>query len=295
MELSSKPQGENGTSLLSTLIQDFRQSVLRRMALPIRSLAVAVLLAAVAFPQSTPDKGREMVDRAIAALGGDRFLNMHYRLAAGRVYSFFHDQLSALDVAKIYTEYLSDPPAKGLAIREREVLGKKQDYSYLFLPDQGWDISYRGARPVDDERWDRYFRSTENDVFYLLKVRSKEPGMQFDYVGADIYLGTHVEILDITDAQNHTVRVYLDHNTMLPIHQSYSWLDPDTRYRNDEVADYGKYRDIGGGIMWPFTIEREKNGYKSYQMFATTVQANQPGPANIFDLPTGAKVLKKVN
>jgi hypothetical protein len=260
-----------------------------------QALGASLVLALLALSQTAPDKGREVADHVIAALGGDRFLNMHYRMATGRVYSFFHDQMSGSDVAKIYTEYLNTAPSQGLGVREREVLGKKQDYSYLFLADQGWDISYRGARPIDDERWERYSRSTENDVFYLLKVRSKEPGMLFDYVGTDIYLGTHVEILDITDAQNRTVRVYLDHNTMLPIHQSFSWLDPETKYRNEEVAEFGKYRDIGAGIMWPFTIERERNGYKSYQMFANTVEANQPTPPNIFELPPGAKVLKKVN
>lgn len=260
-----------------------------------QALAIALLMAAPALPQAGPNKGKDIIDQAIAALGGDRFLDMRYRVASGRVFSFFRDQLSGYDLAKIYTEYLPQPPAKGLAIREREVLGKKQDYSYLFLPDQGWDITYRGARPIDDERWDRYARSTENDVLYILKVRSKESGMQFDYVGSDVYLSTHVEIVDITDAQDRTVRAYFDHDTKLPIRQTFSWLDPQTKYRNDEMADYGKYRDIGGGIMWPFTIERQRNGYKTYQLFANTVEAGEPGPANIFELPAGAKVLKKVD
>jgi hypothetical protein len=270
------------------------------------TIGIALLLcAAAARPQQEPARttgsqtfsgtGKQLADRVIAALGGDRFLNMRYRLTTGRVYSFFRDQLSGFDVARIYTEYLPQAPAKGLALREREVLGKKQDYSYLFLPDQGWDITYRGARPVEDEKWDRYARSTENDIFYILKVRYKEPGMQFDYAGSDVYLGTHVEILDITDAQNRSVRVFVDHNTMLPFHQTFNWLDPQTRYRNDEASDFGKYRDIGGGIKWPFTIERERNGYKSYQMFATTMQADQAPPANTFDLPPGARVLKKMD
>lgn len=258
-------------------------------------LAVTLSVVAVAQPQDTSAKGKDFADRAIAALGGERFLNMRYRLTTGRIYSFFHDQLSGYDVAKIYTEYLPQAPAKGLGVQEREVLGKKQDYSYLFLPDQGWDITFRGARPIDDERWDRYTRSTENDVLYILKVRAKEPGMQFDYIGSDTYLGTHVEVIEMTDTRNQTVRVFLDHNTLLPIHQTFAWLDPETKYRNDESADYGKYRDIGGGVMWPFSIERQRNGYKSYQMFAATVQADQPLPPKTFELPPGAKLLKKVD
>src|SRR5579875_3353832 len=86
----------------------------------------------------TADPGRKVIDDAVAALGGDKFLHMENQVATGRIYSFFHDELSGLDIAKIYTQYLSSPPPKGVAIREREVLGKKQDYSYLFLEDQGW-------------------------------------------------------------------------------------------------------------------------------------------------------------
>jgi hypothetical protein len=261
------------------------------------SLAVAALLASgcALTAQSESGKGKEIVDKAIAALGGDRFLHMHNRVARGRVYAFFHDQLSGLDVTTIYTEYLEPKPPKGIALREREVLGKKQDYSYLFLPDQAFDVTFRGARPIPDERWQRYVRTTENDILYLLKVRRDEPGLLYDYMGSDVYLSTHVEMVDITDAQSRTTHVFFDHNTMLPVHETYSWLDPDTKYHNDEIIDYDKYRDIGDGIMWPYTIERQRNGYKTYQMFARTIEANQTVPPKTFDLPPGARLLKKVD
>ncbi len=234
------------------------------------------------------------MDQAIAALGGDRFLHLQNRVETGRIYAFFHDQISGLDVAQIYTEYLSEKPAKGIALREREVLGKKHDYSYLFLEDQGWDITFRGARPIPDENWERYARTTNNDILYILRYRLNEPGMTFDYGGSEVYLTAHVEVVDITDAKDQTVRVYFDHNTTLPVHQSFTWLDAETKYRNDEVTEFDKYRDAGG-IMWPYSIERERNGYKVYQRFATKVEINQALPPKIFELPPGAKVLKKVD
>jgi hypothetical protein len=79
---------------------------------------------------------------------------------------------------------------------------------------------------------------------------------------------------------------------MLPIHQSFEWLDPDTRQHNDEVTEYGKWRDAGG-VMWPFAVERQRNGYKAYQMFADNVVVNQVTPPNTFELPAGVKVLKR--
>lgn len=255
------------------------------------ALACALPLGAPAAP---PGKGRQVVDQALAALGGDRFLHMHSRMASGRIYSFFHDEMNGYDVTTIYTEYLDNPSAKGLRVRERELLGKKQDYSYLFLADQGWDVTFRGARPLPDETWERYARTTRNDILYLLRIRRDEPGMLYDYVGSEVHISTHVEVVDITDASGSTVRVYFDHNTFLPVRQSFSWLDPVTRQRNDEVTEFNKWRDAGG-VQWPFTIERHRNGYKTYQMFANKVEADPSVPANLFELPPGIKELKKVN
>ena len=244
--------------------------------------------------QTSDRKGRQVIDQAVAALGGDRFLHMESRTASGRIYSFFHDELSGLDVATIYTEYLASAPADGVAMKERELLGKKRDYSYLFLPDRGWDITFRGCRPIPDETWERYVRSTKNDILYFLRERLNEPGVTIDYIGTDVLVSTHVEIVDITDAHDQTIRVYFDHNSMLPIRATFSWFDPKTKEHNDEVTDYDKWRDAGG-VMWPFSIERSRNGYKTYQMFASHIEVNQALPAGTFDLPANAPVLKKVN
>lgn len=257
-------------------------------------LLIAILCATFLDAQANSGKGKQMLDQAIAALGGEKFLHMQNRIESGRVYSFFREQLNGLDIAKIYTEYLARTSPNVVAVREREVFGKKQDWSILFLPNQGWDITYRGARPISQENWDRYVRTIRNDVFYILRCRYDEPGMEFDYMGTDVLFSTHVEIVDITDASGQTVRVFLDHNTMLPIHQSFSWLDPDTRYHNDEVTDFQKYRD-SGGVMWPWEIERQRNGYRTYQIFSDDVKIDQPLAPKLFELPANARVLKRVD
>ncbi len=255
---------------------------------------LAALIATSLCAQDSEKKGREVVQQVITALGGDNFLHMQNRVSSGRIYGFFHDQLSGLDLAQTYVEYLDSAPKNGIALRERQLLGKKRDYSYLFLPDQGWDVTYRGARPVPDEDWERYIRTNRNDILYMLRYRLKEPGMLVDYIGSDIYVSRHVEIIELTDLTNQTVRVYLDHNTMLPLHQTFAWMDEKTRQRNDEATDFDKYRDAGSGVMWPFSIERSRNGYKAFQQFADKVEINQPLPPKLFDLPPGAKVLNKV-
>jgi hypothetical protein len=275
-------------------VRSFVRKLLRKS---VKSILLALLAVTALESQKAapPNKAKDVVDQAVKALGGERFLNMHTRHEAGRIYAFFHDQMSGFDVANIYTQYLDDKDIKGVQVRERQVLGKKQDYSYLYLADQAFDITFRGARPIEDERWQRYARSTTNDILYWLRYRYDEPGMQYDYIGNQVLITNHVDVVDITDANDKTIRVYFDYNTKLPVRESFTWLDTETRERNDEVTDYDKWRDAGDGIMWPFTIERARNGYKFYQIFANKVEINAELPDGIFDLPKGAQILKKVN
>jgi hypothetical protein len=257
-------------------------------------IPLALAAAALTVAQTPKPSGRQMIDKTIAALGGDRFAQMQTRLSTGRIYGFFHDQISGRELVKSYVRYLPASSPKGLAFEERQLLGKKQDYSNLFTPTAAWDITYRGARPFSDEDWQRYVRSTRNDILYILRCRMNEPGMQFEYVGSDVYVSRHVEVVDIIDSSNQVVRVYLDHNSMLPMHETYAWFDEKTREHNDAAVDYDKYRDSGQGVMWPFVIERQRNGYKVFQMFADSIQIDQPSPEGIFELPSGALVLKPV-
>ncbi|HEX4808985.1 MAG TPA: hypothetical protein VH325_08650 [Bryobacteraceae bacterium] len=260
----------------------------------VRLTSFVLGLTALGLQAQQLDKGKPYVDKALEALGGDTFLHMQTRAEQGRVFSFFHDQISGLSVAAIYTEYLDQKPAKGVAVREREVFGKKQDWAILLLPDQGWEITFRGARPMEDENWNKYLQTTETSIFYLLRERSGEPGFEYDYIGTDLIEGAQVDVIDITDSKGQTIRVSFDHITHLPVRQVYKWIDPVTKYHNDEVTDYDKYRDAGNGVKWPYTIERERNGYKTYEIFSDHVEVNRALPPKTFELPSGAKILHKV-
>ncbi|MCU1338686.1 MAG: hypothetical protein JWO19_4267, partial [Bryobacterales bacterium] len=91
-----------------------------------RILYTLVAAASLAGAQGIEAQGRKVIDDAIAALGGQKFLTVKDRIETGRAYSFFHDQLSGLSVAKIYTRYIAVPPDRtgiDLGIQERQAFG----------------------------------------------------------------------------------------------------------------------------------------------------------------------------
>ena len=256
-------------------------------------LAALVVAGATLHAQafSSDPRAKKAIDDAVAALGGERFLNMHDRVETGRAYSFYRDQISGLSIATIFTQYFDVPAGKtgtDLGVRERQVFGKNEEFGYvLFREDGAWEVTFRGPREMDQDRVDSYRRNTLNDILYILRMRLHEPGLIFDWKGSDVIENTPVNVVDVVDSQNRVVTVNFNQFTKLPVRETWVWLDPKTKERNQEVARYGVYRDDGSGIQWPQQITRERNGEKKYQMFADSLLVNQNLPDAVFEKPTG--------
>jgi hypothetical protein len=265
-----------------------------------RTLLAASLLAALgvsgARAETNEQKGKRVVQEALAALGGPAFSGMRDRTESGRAYSFYHEKLSGLSLAHIYTRYLAGPePAEpgALAVREREAFGKKQDDVILFTQGTGYELTFRGARPLPDTRIQQFRISTLRSIFYILRARLDEPGLFFESRGSDFYENRPVEIVNVIDANNETVTVYFDQLTKLPTRQSFFRRDPIDNTKLEEVSIFAKYRDVGGGAMWPFSIRRERNGEKIFEMYSDSVEVNRDLADDLFTLPASMKILPK--
>ena len=251
------------------------------------------LSAALTAAETMEQRGKRVIDEALAALGGEKFLSVQDRVEDGRAYSFYRGQLTGLSRAKIYTRYLSAAPENGVAQRERQAFGKDEDYLILFTEDKGYQITYRGAKPLEEDRLKRYLESTRRNVLYILRHRLKEPGIIFEGKGANVWQNSPVEVVDITDADNNVVTVYFSRNTKLPIYQSYVVRDPRTKDRDEFSTIFAKYRDVGDGVQWPYHIRSERNGSKTFEIFADTVTVNQGLTDVLFTLDATTKVLQK--
>ena len=102
-----------------------------------------------------------------------------------------------------------------------------------------------------------------------------------------------MEIVDITDAENVMVTVYFSSSTKLPVRQVFKRRNPEYKDFDTEVTLFAKYRDVGGGVMWPYDIRRDRNGEKIYEMFADSVEINKNLKDDLFTLPANLKMLPK--
>ncbi len=264
----------------------------------IRLTAAVVLLGAAAHADTTFEHGKRIVDQAIQALGGNNFLTVRNRVESGRAYSFYREKLTGLAVATIYTEYVPSSNPQELAVREREAFftkpGKKnEEYAVLFTDKDGYTLTWRGARPIEKDVFPRYTETTRRNFFYIARIRLNEPGMTFEWKSSDVVDNRPVDIVDITDADNLTTTVYFDQTTKLPNRQVFSRMDPDSRDRFEEVTIFSKYRDAGDGVMWPYDIQRLRDGGIIFQIYSDSVKVNEDLSGNLFVLPSDVKILNR--
>jgi hypothetical protein len=259
-----------------------------------------ILLAcgALVSAQAAETAGKRVVQEAIQALGGDAFLKVEDRLETGRAYSFDNSKVAGLALAKIYTRYLSAAAPGKLRVSERQSFftaasHREEDAAVIFNPDGAWQLTYRGALPLTDQRYQNYTETTRRNIFYMLRCRLSEPGLEYYSMGSDRFENIPVEIVDITDADGQTVTVYFNQFDKLPVRQVSKRRNPQFKDFDTEVSAFNSYRDIGGGVKWPFNISRERNGDKIYQMYSDSVEINKNLTDDLFTLPPNMKVLPK--
>ncbi len=59
----------------------------------------------------------------------------------------------------------------------------------------------------------------------------------------------------------------------------------------EELTIYSKYRDVGGGVQWPFAIQRERNGEKIFEMYSDSVTIDQSLLDDLFRVEGKMKIL----
>jgi hypothetical protein len=288
-ETQSKPK-----NFLLCVSASLRRKTALRVAAP--AILVALTASLGLATETAEQRGKRVVDEAVAALGGDAFLQVQDRVESGRAYSFDNNRLSGLTVTAIYTRYLSfpGPPVIGrLEVEEKQAFGKDENSGFLLFTakPEGWDVTFRGARAIDEERLENYRDNTLHNIFYMLRKRMNEPGFSYYSKGSDLFENRPVEIVEITGGDDVTVTVYFDQFTKLPTRQIHKRRNKQYRDFDTLVSAFARYRDVGGGIQWPLDIRRERNGDKIFEMFSESVVINKGLRDELFHLPGNVKIL----
>jgi hypothetical protein len=213
-----------------------------------------------------PNSGRALLDQAIAALGGDAFLNVKTEKLQGRMYEFRLDRLTGLAVV---VEYIKHPDKRRIEYGKK----KEKDDIEIFDGDRGWDVDVHGthALPADELK-----TMNERDIrsgFYILRRRLNEPDSTVEYTGRDIIDNREVDLVNFIDGNNETVAFALDHLTHLPSRVVWVHRDPKTRERIEETEIFSNYL-TAQGVTAPRHIMRKRDDRKTFEAFIQDIQYN---------------------
>jgi hypothetical protein len=224
--------------------------------------------------QANARKAKAILDEAIAALGGQAYLNIQDITQEGRTYSF----------------HMGRPEGAGLEFwrfykypdKDRYELTKQRDIVELFNGNKAVEITYKGVHSQDPKDVTAYLRRRPYALDWVLRHWLNQPGVALFYENQTVAEGKAVDQVTVMDASDNAITLYFDVDTHLPVKKSFSWRDPTDKQRNTEEEAYDSYRATQG-VMTPYTVTRYYNGDMSNQRFLTSVVYNQNLSDTLFD------------
>lgn len=234
---------------------------------------IRVMAQETARPSRIDPKCQELLTKSIAALGGNAFLKFRTLYTKGRAFAFFEGETAGMAPFENTAEY----PDK-----RRFAYGKSPPVVLINDGDDGWEIDRYGTirQPLEQlRRWkivNRY--SLEN----LLREVIHEPGLLVQYGGVDFVDAAPAAILNLVDAREVRVKIYIHQTSALPIRISYSLQDPKTHEWENYEDSYGDYQKFQG-IETPMHIGRFLNDERIAEVYRNVVVYDKPIAPGMFE------------
>jgi len=227
------------------------------------------------LPVRIEPKAQQILDRTIQALGGAAFLNArtlttHGTLGSGEAgIVYFDSQVQFPDKRRL---------SYGLAKKGKPIV-------VINNGDQGWEIDRMGTVTLDSEDIRAWRFNNRYSLENIFRLRIREPGTLVQTAGVDFVDNVTVNVLDMFDATENQIKLYLSTQTGLPVQISY-------RKWNAQINDWDEYSDVYGnyatyqGIAVPKQISHLRNGRRVSEVFRDSAVFNETYPPAIFEDPS---------
>jgi len=225
------------------------------------------------LPDQSTAKAKDLIQRAIQALGGQAYLSVKDITRSGRFAQFGHT--GDLTGYVQFYDYVKLPD------KNRTEYFEKRNIISVYNGEQGWELDRGGVVEASTESLKRFQEGLKKDVDTLFRSRLNEEGITFRYGSTDILDLKQVEWVEVVDRERRTMRIALEVSTHLPIRAVYLTRDPATRQRVEEIEFFSNYHPVQG-VQTPFQISRERNGLKVFQVFFKDCQYNTNLPDSFF-------------
>lgn len=267
------------------------------MKSPVKPTSILFVLIAAAFcsaqttnPQPADDKAEKIVQRAIQAVGGDRYLSV--KTVTGRgFFTDYKDGVSGIPVR--FVDYISFPD------RERtEFAGGGARIVQTNFAEQGW-IFDGAAKTLKDQTAEQLedFRFAMRAGFEtLLHGWWRKQGATLSYVGRrEAGLASRNETVSLTYPDGFWIEYEFGASDGLPAKAIYQrkHKKPDSEEFEDVAEEDRPLKPITiDGVVTPLIIDHFRAGIQTSRINYEKVDYNQPLADSLFAKPANIKAIK---
>ena len=224
-------------------------------------------------------KAKEVIQAAIEAMGGQRYLQVQSKYAEGRYFPFDKRERRRGFVRFLYwTVY--EP------IKSRFQLGKDEKSRTVEIHNmeinKGWVLEGEDSvEEIPEEDLRKWRKSVQRDIHLLLRNRVDEEGMNLFYYGPDDVVGTgEHEAVEFVDASNDAIVVFFDLQSQLPSKMEFHTTNRMGVRLKSEI-EFHNWHTIQG-VHTPLRHDHFLEGKRSLQLFLEEVSYNIRIPAERF-------------
>lgn len=227
------------------------------------------------LPSRISPKAQELLNQAIRALGGQAFLTYKNVSTEGRVFGFSRGEMAGVEPFK--STYA--PPDK-----RRFTYGKGKPVTLINNGDEAWEVDQYGLTHQLPEQVRQWKIANHYNLDNLFRSIIRAPGILVLDHGVDFVANQPVYVIEIVDAQQTRLQLYLQKSTYLPLRLTYRVQNPTTQDWDNYEDDYSDYQRFDG-IMTPMNITRTLNGERIGEIYRNKASYNAALPANYFEPP----------
>ena len=225
-------------------------------------------------------RARQVLAATIQALGGDAWLNVRTVREQGKTAAYFQGTPTGVVAETTDTRELPDELRIDFAGKGRVV--------QIYSAQQGWEITYKGAKPVPAEKLQEYLRWRGRSLRVALQQWFPDPATVLIDEGQALAERHLADKITLLSPRNDAITLEIDAATHLPIRLSFAWRDARFHDKNVDAVEYDNYQVVDG-MATPFTITRTRNGQRISQRFILLVKYNVAIPTGFFDPALEAK------
>ena len=238
--------------------------------------------------QTPEQRGRQLLDQMVTALGGDAWLNRRDMTIKGRTAAFFHGDPNGMvvDYSSLHRFAASGQPEAERTgfLTERGMImpGKKIDVVQIWVDNNGYEVTFKGRTTLPHDQVEDYFRRRNHSIESVIHDWLKQPDVMVIAEG-NVMIERHLaDQVTVLSANNDAVTIDLDATTHLPLRRTFQWRNTQFKDHDQDSEDYDDYHNFQG-LPTALRISRYHDGDLTSQRYLTTVEYNTNPNPSLFD------------